>query len=269
MAQRVGRGIALLFHDRGSRRVEWSAARPGRTLPPGKTRYTFYRRLGGPQGQSGRAENLVPTGIRSQTIQPSQSLYRLSCPANTLLVLLLLILLLLLLLLLPLLLILLLLLLLLLLFTIIIITTTSITATTIILLLLFTITIITTTSITATTIILLPILLHVSFDRKSHVGINYELVMQAKTRPKPVSAVHYSPHLTHTPNCHQLTDFRPDGAKVRLKLPSNEVTPKHPRRILNTHFYIFFKLCNLASDLLAHYGPQAPMILTFLCHSHL
>jgi len=43
---------------------EWSAARPGRNLPPGKTRYTFYRRLGGPQGRSGRAENLVPTGIR-------------------------------------------------------------------------------------------------------------------------------------------------------------------------------------------------------------
>ena len=46
---------------------EWSAARPDRTLPPGKTRYPFYRRLGGPQGRSGRAENLVPTGIRSRT----------------------------------------------------------------------------------------------------------------------------------------------------------------------------------------------------------
>jgi len=45
---------------------EWSAARPGRTLPPGKTRYPFYRRLGGTQGRSGRAENLVPTGIRSR-----------------------------------------------------------------------------------------------------------------------------------------------------------------------------------------------------------
>ena len=43
---------------------EWSAARLGRTLPPGKTRYPFYGRLGGPQGQSGRAENLVPTGNR-------------------------------------------------------------------------------------------------------------------------------------------------------------------------------------------------------------
>jgi len=44
---------------------EWPAACPGRTLPPGKIRYLFYRRLGGPQGRSGRAENLVATGIRS------------------------------------------------------------------------------------------------------------------------------------------------------------------------------------------------------------
>jgi len=39
---------------------EWTAARPGHTLHTGKTRYPFYRRLGGPQGRSGRAENLVP-----------------------------------------------------------------------------------------------------------------------------------------------------------------------------------------------------------------
>jgi len=54
---------------------EWSAARPGRTLPPGKTRYPFYRRPGGPQGRSGRAENLVPTRIRSLTLQPVVSRY--------------------------------------------------------------------------------------------------------------------------------------------------------------------------------------------------
>ena len=58
---------------------EWSAARPGRNLLPGKTRYLFDRRLGGPQGRSGRAENLVSTGIQSRTVQPvAQSLYRLS-----------------------------------------------------------------------------------------------------------------------------------------------------------------------------------------------
>jgi len=54
---------------------EWSAARRGRTLPPGKTRYTFYRRVSGPQGRSGRAENLVPTGIRFRTVQPVVSRY--------------------------------------------------------------------------------------------------------------------------------------------------------------------------------------------------
>ena len=63
VAQRVGRVIPLLFHDRGTRRGEWSAARPGRTLHRGETRYPFYRRLGGPQGRSGRAENLVPSGL--------------------------------------------------------------------------------------------------------------------------------------------------------------------------------------------------------------
>jgi len=62
---------------------EWSAARPGHTLPPVKTRHPFYRRLGGLQGRSGRAENLVPTGIRSRTVQPiAQSLYQLSYLAH-------------------------------------------------------------------------------------------------------------------------------------------------------------------------------------------
>ena len=54
---------------------EWSAARLGSTLSPGKTRYPFYGRLGGPQGRSGRAENLVPTGIRSRTVQLVVSRY--------------------------------------------------------------------------------------------------------------------------------------------------------------------------------------------------
>ena len=82
MAQSVGRGLALLFLDRGTRRGEWSAARPGRTLPPGKTRYPFYRRLGGPQGWSGRAENLAPAGIGSPDRPArSESLYRLRYPS--------------------------------------------------------------------------------------------------------------------------------------------------------------------------------------------
>ena len=72
---RPGRGIALLFHDRGTRRGWVVSSTPRRTLPPGKTRYPFYRRLGGPQGRSRRAENLVPTGTRSRTVQPVVSRY--------------------------------------------------------------------------------------------------------------------------------------------------------------------------------------------------
>jgi hypothetical protein len=47
VAQRVNRGVALLFHDRGTRRrwVVSPTPRPHFT-PPGKTRYPFYRRLG-------------------------------------------------------------------------------------------------------------------------------------------------------------------------------------------------------------------------------
>jgi len=75
VAQRVGRVIALLFRDRDTRRGEWSAERPGRTLPPEKTRYPFYSRLGWPKGRSGGAKKLVPTGIRSRTVQPAVSRY--------------------------------------------------------------------------------------------------------------------------------------------------------------------------------------------------
>jgi len=79
----VGRGIALLFHDRGTRRGWVVSSTPRRTLSPGKTRYPFYRRLDGPQGRSGRAENLVSTGdsIPDRPAR-SQSLYRLSYRAH-------------------------------------------------------------------------------------------------------------------------------------------------------------------------------------------
>ena len=71
----MGRGIALLFLDRGTRRGWVVSSTPRPTIPPGKSRYPFYRRLGGPQGRSGRAENLAPTGIRSRTVQPVVSRY--------------------------------------------------------------------------------------------------------------------------------------------------------------------------------------------------
>jgi hypothetical protein len=56
---------------------EWSASRPGRTLPPAKTRYPLYRRLGGSQGRSGQVRKISPPpGFDPRTFQPvAQSLY--------------------------------------------------------------------------------------------------------------------------------------------------------------------------------------------------
>ena len=75
VAQRVGRGIALLFRGRGTRRGWVVSSTPRLSFTPGKNRYPFYRRLGGPQDRSGRAGNLVPTWIRSRTVQPVVSPY--------------------------------------------------------------------------------------------------------------------------------------------------------------------------------------------------
>ena len=78
-AHRGSRGIALPFHDHGTRRGERSASRPGRSLPPGKTRYPLYRRLGGPQDRSGRVRKISPPTAIRYPDRPagSQSLYRL------------------------------------------------------------------------------------------------------------------------------------------------------------------------------------------------
>ena len=56
-------------------------------LPLGKTWYPLYRRLGGPQGQSGQVRNISPpTGIRCPDRPAhSKSLYRLSYPGPRLL----------------------------------------------------------------------------------------------------------------------------------------------------------------------------------------
>ena len=64
---------------------EGSASRPGRCLPPGKTRYPLYRRMGGPQGRSGQVRKISPPPGFDPPDRParSQSLYRLSYPAQT------------------------------------------------------------------------------------------------------------------------------------------------------------------------------------------
>jgi len=71
-----GRGIALFFHDRGTRRGEGSASRPGHSLPPGKTRYPLYTKLGEPQGRAGQVRKISPVpGFDPRTVQLVASSY--------------------------------------------------------------------------------------------------------------------------------------------------------------------------------------------------
>jgi hypothetical protein len=59
-ALREIRGIALLYClDLGTKRGEVTS-RPGRFLPPGKTRYPLYRWPGGHQGRSGQVRKISP-----------------------------------------------------------------------------------------------------------------------------------------------------------------------------------------------------------------
>jgi len=75
-AHRESRSIALPFLDHGTRRGEGSASRPGRSLPPGKTLYQLYRRLGGPQGRSGQVRKISPPPeFDPRTVQPVASRY--------------------------------------------------------------------------------------------------------------------------------------------------------------------------------------------------
>jgi len=70
LVQREGRGIALLFHDCGTSRWWAVSNTPRLHFTPEKDPVPILRRLGGPQGRSGRTENLVPTWIRSRNVQP-------------------------------------------------------------------------------------------------------------------------------------------------------------------------------------------------------
>jgi hypothetical protein len=55
---------------------EGLSSRPGRSLPPVKTRYPLHRRLGGPQGRSGQVRKISPPpGLGPRTVQPVASRY--------------------------------------------------------------------------------------------------------------------------------------------------------------------------------------------------
>jgi hypothetical protein len=87
--------------------------------------------------------------------------------------------------------------------------------------------------------------------RQPYRRINYELVMQAKTRPKLVPTVIHSPCPTLPPSSHLLLSWNPS---MRVKPPLKQVTPQHTHHTLNNYFCLFSKLCDPMSDLFVHYS---------------
>ena len=67
VAQRVGRGIALLFHDRGTRSGWVVSSTPRPHFTPGKDPVPILQEAG---WASGPVWTGFPTGIRSRTVQP-------------------------------------------------------------------------------------------------------------------------------------------------------------------------------------------------------
>ena len=83
MAQRVGRGIALLFQDHGARRGWVVSSTPRPYFTPGKDPVPIVQEVGWAPGPVWTGGKSRPIGIRCPD-RPSrrQSLYRLSYPAH-------------------------------------------------------------------------------------------------------------------------------------------------------------------------------------------
>ena len=76
VAQRVGRGLALLFHDRGARRGWAVSSTPRPNFTFGKDPVSIVQEAGWAPGPVWKgAENLVPIGIRSRAVQLVVSRY--------------------------------------------------------------------------------------------------------------------------------------------------------------------------------------------------
>jgi hypothetical protein len=86
MAHRGSSGIALLFHDHGTRRGWGVSVTPQSLFTPGKDLVPTVQEAGWVPGPVWTgAEKLAPTGIQSPDHPArSQSLYRLSYPAHIL-----------------------------------------------------------------------------------------------------------------------------------------------------------------------------------------
>ena len=83
VTQRVGRGIALLFHDRGTRRGCVVSSTPRPHFTPGKHSVHILQKAGWAPGPVWTGGKSRPTGIRSPDCPArSQSLYRLSYPVH-------------------------------------------------------------------------------------------------------------------------------------------------------------------------------------------
>jgi len=83
VAQRVGRGIALLFHDRGTRRGWVVSSTPRPHFTPGKDRVPILQEAGWASGPVWTGGKSLPhwDSIPDRSAR-SQSLYRLSYPAH-------------------------------------------------------------------------------------------------------------------------------------------------------------------------------------------
>ena len=84
MAERVGRGVALLFHDRGTRRGCVVSSTPRPHFTPGKDPVLILQLAGWAPGTVWTGGNSHPHrySIPDHPAR-SQSLYRLSYPAHT------------------------------------------------------------------------------------------------------------------------------------------------------------------------------------------
>ena len=75
-AQRGSRGIALLLLQFRRWMGVGGQRHAADALPPARTRYPFYRRLGGPQSRSGQVLKISPLpGFDPRTVQPVASCY--------------------------------------------------------------------------------------------------------------------------------------------------------------------------------------------------
>ena len=84
VAQRVGRGIALLLHDRGTRSGRVVSSTPCPHFTPRKDPVPIVQEAGWAPGPVWTGGKYCPTGIRSPNRAAHiQSLYRLSSPTHT------------------------------------------------------------------------------------------------------------------------------------------------------------------------------------------